>query len=198
MIMGSRKFPLWLGALGVMAFAACSAMAGNFITMYGDADGFGFGAPQDVDGALWRDEFGGTFFTDYRDPEDLASAPNTDHWDGLGSFSPWTYDYALDFAPTAASLRLYIAGFADIGAVSLVSDGSVLTTFNFPGQFQTTHVLDIPVPLSHIDGSTTFSLQGPDGDGCIIDYARLTIVPEPTTLVLVALTATTALFRRRR
>jgi hypothetical protein len=166
--------------------------------MYGDADGFGFGAPQDVDGALWRDDFGGVFFTDYRDADDLASAPHTDRWDGLSSFGPWTYDYVLDFAPTSASLRMYIAGFADIGAVDLVSDLGVVTTFSFPSQFQTTHVLDVDIPLALIDGSTTFRLDGPDGDGYIMDYARLTIVPEPSTLVLLSLTAAAAMYRRRR
>jgi MYXO-CTERM domain-containing protein len=183
---------------GVGAALVTTAATADLMSMYGDADGFGFGAPEE-DGRLWRDDFGGSFFTDYRDADDLASAPITDIWAGASDIGlPWDHVYDLDFAPTGASLRIYIAGFADIGAVNLLVDGDLLTTFNFPGQFQTTHILDVPVPLSYVDGDTTFHLTGgPTGDGYIMDYARLTVTPAPAALALLGLGGLAGARRRR-
>lgn len=167
---------------------------GQLTSMYGDADGFGFGAPE-VDGGLYL-TMGGTFFSDYRTASDLATAPFTDWWEshtGLGI--NWTHTYDPSGA-TGATLRLYIAGFADIGAVTLTMDGSPLTTFDFQGQFQTSHILDVAVPVSALDGSTSFAFTGPGGDGYIMDYARLTVVPAPASAAVMAVGL--AGLRRRR
>jgi len=154
--------------LGLFAASTAHAQDG----MYGDADGFGFGAPE-VDGALWRDELGGVFFTDYRDSDDLADAPQTDIWDS--NFGILDQPFTIETTQTGvdATFRIYIAGFADIGPADLFVDGDLLTTFDFPGEFQTTHILEVPVDARYIDGSTEFQLSTPDGDGYIIDYAAL-------------------------
>lgn len=167
---------------------------GQVISMYGDADGFGFGAPE-VDGGMFL-AMGGTFFSDYRSPGEIASGSFTDRWDGLtGLGINWSHSYDPTGA-TGATLRLYIAGFADIGSVTLTMDGAPLTTFDFAGQFQTSHILDVAVPVSALDGSTSFAFTGPGGDGYIMDYARLTVVPAPASAAVVAIGL--AGLRRRR
>lgn len=177
-------------AVGIAAWPA----QGQVISMYGDADGFGFGAPE-VDGGMYL-SMGGTFFTDYRSPGEIASGSFTDRWDGLtGLGINWTHTYDPTGA-TGATLRMYIAGFADIGAVTLTMDGAALTTFDFPGQFQTTHILEVAVPVSALDGSTSFAFTGPGGDGYIFDYARLTVVPAPAPAAVLAIGL--AGLRRRR
>jgi|GEM_PF-5713739 len=184
-----------LGA-SIVVLIAGSATNAQIESFWGDADGFGtLGAPVDVDGALWRDDFGGSFFTDYREADDLATAPETDIWDAPVSPS-WSHVYDATGA-TSANLHLYIAGFADIGAVDFFVDGSLLTTFDFPGQFQTTHVLDVAVPLSFIDGDTSFTLGTNGSDGYIIDYARLDVVPAPASAALLGLGGLAAIRRRR-
>lgn len=174
---------------------AAPAQAGAVSHFYGDVDGFGIGAPE-VDGALWVSDFGGVFFTDYRDADDIANGFYTDWWDSHNNDITWTYTYTVPDGLTSANLHIYIAGFADIGAVTLNLDGSALTIFDFSGQFQTSHILDVSVPLSAIDGSTTFSFTGPGGDGYIIDYVRLDLIPAPTTIALLVLGGLVG--RRRR
>lgn len=157
---------------------------------YGDADCFGLGgtcAPGDG----YVTTLGGVFFADNRTAADIATAPITDIWQA-GNRS-WTHTYAMPGTPLVASFQFLIAGFADIGSVDLLIDGVVSATYTFAGQNDIVHSLSLAVPLSAIDGSTTFALSGPGGDGYILDSSRLTIrfettdIPAPGTLLLAAL-----------
>lgn len=187
-------------AIGTFMLAAAPARA-DVVSLYGDIDGFGFGAPQDVDGALFVDEFGGIKMHDYREADDLANAPLTDWWNTIEEIGgPWMHEYDLGAAPVSATLHLYLAGIADISPIDLEADGDVIYTLDFDGQNQVTHVLDIEVPLQYIDGTTSFEFVGWWNDGYILDYAQLTIIPAapaPSALVLLALSAA-AIGRRRR
>ena len=180
---------LAVACLAVMAATAGQVQAGPITSLYGDKDGFGQGVPF-VDGITYLANGGN--FIDARDAGDLATAPNTDVWASTYPLS-WTNTYILDGTPTSASLQFYIAGFADIGPVDLLVDGALLTTYSFPPANTTTHILTVSVPLANIDGSTTFSLAGPSGDGRILDFAELTIetetsaVPEPSTFALLGI-----------
>ncbi|MEO1008774.1 MAG: GC-type dockerin domain-anchored protein [Planctomycetota bacterium] len=163
----------------IASMLAAGAIAGGSVladeqVFYGDADGFGFGAPE-VDGALWRDGLGGVFFTDYRDAGDIASAPMTDWWDAFGT-QTWTFDYdpsGID----SANLHFYAAGYGDFtGPAEVFVEGTLLATLDFAGQFQTTHIIDLDVPTGLLDGSTSVEFRTPDGDGYIVDYARLDLI----------------------
>jgi uncharacterized protein (TIGR03382 family) len=171
------------------------------VSLYGDIDGFGFGAPQDVDGAMFVDDFGGIKMHDYRDADDLANAPLTDTWNTIDEIGgPWMHEYDLGAAPLSATLHLYLAGIADIGAIDLEADGDVIYTLDYPGQNQVTHVLDIEVPLQYIDGTTSFEFVGWWNDGYILDYAQLIIIPiapAPSSLALLVLAVAVSGRRRR-
>lgn len=184
-------------AIGTFMLAAAPARA-EVVSLYGDIDGFGFGAPQDVDGALFVDDFGGIKMHDYREANDLEFAPLTDTWNTIEEIGgPWMHEYQLVPEPTAATLHMYLAGIADIDPIDLLADGDVIYTLDFEGQNQTTHVVDIEVPLQYIDGTTSFEFVGWWNDGYIMDYAQLTIMPGPSSLALLAL-STILIGRRRR
>lgn len=89
------------------------------------------------------------------------------------------------------------------GPINFLADGVNIGVFDFPGQFQTTHLLTLPVPLALLaDGALTLQFTGgQDGDGGIIDFTSLrietqTAIPEPATIGAVAL-GLAALVRRR-
>ena len=153
------------------SLASGSAAAQEQI-FFGDADGFGFGAPE-VDGGLFR-ALGGEFFGDYRGPGDPET---TDRWDAYPfSGTPpqiWTFEYdASDI--TEANLHFYGAGYGDFaGPAELYLDGELIAVYDHPGQFETTHIVDEDIAVAMLDGFTEFELRTPSGDGYIIDYARL-------------------------
>ena len=171
---------------------ASVASAAVINSTVGDDDCFGLGGTC-AQGDLWRDDLGGVFFTDYRDASDLATASHTDIWDTPTNLT-WDHSYNLGSGTViSATFDLVIAGFADVGPVSLFADSTLIAVYDFSGQFQTVHTLiSTVVPLSLIDGATSFSLNA-SGDGYIIDYSALRIetdttgVPEPTTLALLGL-----------
>jgi len=187
----------------VLSFAGATRVAADLVSVLGDADGFGLFAPIE-NGRLWVDELGGQYFTDYREVEELATAPQTDLWATPGfnpsMSAPWTHTYVADFVPSDAVLTLYLAGIADFAPAELLVDGHSLATLNFAGQPQTTHIVEVPVPAPYLDGSTQFRIDAHPVDGYILDFASLTIVPEPTSLVLLllgALATASRKFRRR-
>jgi hypothetical protein len=185
-----------VAAIGALALAVVPARA-QVVSLYGDIDGFGFGAPQDVDGADFVEDFGGIKMHDYREANDLANAPLTDTWNIIDEIGgPWMHEYDLPFQPEMATLHMYLAGIADIDPIDLQADGDVIYTLDFDGQNQTTHVVDIDVPLQYIDGTTSFEFVGWWNDGYIMDYAELTITPAPSSLAVLALSV--ILFGRRR
>jgi hypothetical protein len=167
---------------------------------YGDSDCFGLGVAC-TEGASFP-SLGGVFFADNRSAADLASAPETDIWKA-GSRS-WTHSYATDGTALAATFQFLVAGMADIGVVSLLIDGAVAATYDFSPSNSTVRSLSVSVPLSAIDGSTTFSLSGPGGDGYILDAAQLSMrfevndVPEPGSLLLAGLALAGLAGSRRR
>ena len=180
--------------LGVVLFyaLASTATAGLITSTVGDADCFGLGGACAA-GDEWRDDLGGAFFTDYRSPGDNATAPHTDIWNSPTSPS-WTHSYSLGGgSATSAFFDLFIAGFADIGAVNLLADATIIATYDFPGLFQRVHKLTAAVPLGLLDGSTVFTLTSSGNDGFIIDQSVLRIettdssVPTPATLALFGL-----------
>ena len=186
-----------IGLMGLLVFGVVTETEATVISLYGDMDGFGQGIPM-TDGINYVGNGGN--FSDHRDAGDIANAPNTDSWEAGYPLS-WTFNYVAPGA-TSAVLQFYIAGFADIGSVYLWVDSTFLTTYSFPPTNTTTHLLNIAVPLGAVDGSTTFSLlNGPSGDGRILDFAKLTInqVPEPSSAFLLALVSLGfGLIRRRR
>ena len=180
----------WLGAFAVIAcvLSARSASAITIVSTVGDNDCFGLGGVC-ADGDLFMTELGGTFFTDFRSPADVLTAPHTDIWDTIPLGASWTHTYALAGTATAATFQFLMAGYADIGLASLFIDGLLAATYDFSGQFETVHALSVVVPLAAIDGSTDFQfVTANSGDGGIFDASTLTIeadaVPEPATLLL--------------
>ncbi|MDY7110567.1 MAG: MYXO-CTERM sorting domain-containing protein [Planctomycetota bacterium] len=186
-----------VAAIGALVLSAVPAQA-QVVSLYGDIDGFGFGAPQDVDGADFVNDFGGIKMHDYREADDLANAPLTDTWNIIDEIGgPWVHEYQPLAEPDGAMLHMYLAGIADIDPIDLLADGDVIYTLDFEGQNRITHVVDIPVPLQYIDGTTTFEFVGWWNDGFIMDYAELTITPAPSSLALLALSALLVGRRRR-
>jgi len=180
----------WLGAFAVIVcvLSASAASAITIVSTVGDNDCFGLGGAC-ADGDLFVTDLGGTFFTDYRSPADLLTAPHTDIWQTIPGGASWTHDYALAGTPTAATFQFLMAGYADIGLLSLFIDGVLAATYDFADQFQTVHALSVSVPLAAIDGSTSFQfVTGSSGDGGIFDASTLTVEtdagPEPATVLL--------------
>jgi hypothetical protein len=186
-----------VAAIGALVLPAVAAHA-QVVSLYGDKDGFGFGAPQDVDGADFVDDFGGIKMHDYRQADDLDNAPLTDTWNIIDEIGgPWMHEYEVHFQPDGATLHLYLAGIADIDPIDLLADGDVIYTLDFEGQNTATHVVDIEVPVQYLDGTTSFEFVGWWNDGYIMDYAELTITPAPSSLALLGLCALMAGRRRR-
>lgn len=182
------------------AFLTCWSIQCNaslIESLYGDRDGFGVAEPI-IDGSNYTGGFG-----DNRGVNDRADAPITDVFGQGFASTSWSHTYLLDGSILSATLEFYAAGLADIGIVTLVAEGLELLELDFGPQNLTTHLLQINLPLSIIDGSTSFTLQGPSTDGWIFDYALLRVetetagIPTPAAIFLMPLALLVQFFRRR-
>jgi len=189
-----KRFSIGLCVLLLIGLAL-DAQA-TIISLVGDKDGFGLsGAPAvPADGTLWRDGLGGVFFSDYRDPGDLANAPFTDIWDAPGGFS-YSHTYSLGGqTATSVVLDIQIAGIHDINAGTIYNfyvDGTVVGTIPYNSNqnaFQEVLLYSFNIPVALINGLDAITVSGTGGDGYSINFSELKIetspVPEPTTLLL--------------
>jgi hypothetical protein len=177
--------------------AASAATAGTVVSLYGDIDCFGLpGVTSCPDGSLWETGLGGVFWTDYRDPAEIAANSVTDIWAAPGSVS-WTQPAYSTAGALSASFSIRIAGIADgYGPYPVLFDGTSIGLIpdNLSANaFQEVLTYTFNVPVALLNGSDTIAINGTDGDGYIIDYAQLTVtnnatgVPEPATLGLLLL-----------
>lgn len=177
----SLKSGLLYAVSGILLAAGTPAMAAETLSIQGDKDCFGLGGSCS-DGSLFRDELGGSFFTDYS----TASDPlYTDDWDSFGSVS---FDLSYS-GGTGTFVEFFIAGIADIGsAYSVFLNGSSIGTIptnSGVNAFQEARTYSFAVDSSTLLASNTVSFGGTGGDGYIIDYVALmgerSAVPEPAT-----------------
>ncbi|MGO9096542.1 MAG: PEP-CTERM sorting domain-containing protein [Bryobacteraceae bacterium] len=177
--------------------AVSVASAGTVTSLYGDVDCFGLpGVTSCPDGSLWSTGLGGVFFTDYRDPAEIASNSVTDVWAAPGDVS-WTQPAYSTAGALSASFSIRIAGIADDGGpYPVLFDGTSIGSIpENPGTnaFQEVLTYTFSVPVGLLTGSDTIAINGTGGDGYIIDYAQLTVtnnatgVPEPATFGLLLL-----------
>lgn len=176
-----------LGFTAIVSAGLALPAQGAVLGQAGDADCFGLGGSCPA-GTLWRDDLGGTFFTDYSGPGDPLG---TDVWTGAESPS-----FSIDFAGgTDVSLFFKVAGIADNGRgphgvlVNGVAVG-LIPTLNTGDAFQLVRDFTFVVPDLLLNvGSNTISLAftNPNGDGYALDYFQLNgtalggVVPEPAT-----------------
>ena len=192
-----KRFSLCLCVVVLLAMAMPASA--DIISLVGDKDGFGLaGAPAvPADGTLWRDGLGGVFFTDYREPGDLANAPFTDIWAANGGFS-YSHSYSLGGQTAiSATLDIQIAGIHDINpgdTYNFFVDGTIVGTIPYNSNenaFQEVKLYSFNIPVALINGLDTINLSGTGGDGYAINFSELRIetsaVPEPTTMLLIGL-----------
>ena len=189
--------------LMIAALAACATGAFAVTNWMGDDDSFGLrpeGTPC-PDGTLWRDDLGGSFFSNYQEGTDPFF---TDKWDG-GTEIRYSHLFtASDFA-LGATLHLRVAGLADDrGPYDVYGDGVLLgqiSTNTVANNFQMVRNLSFGVGAGLLaDGQLDIYLDlrnNSNGDGYSIDYSKLEAVPEPGTLAALGL-GLAALRRRRR
>lgn len=180
--------PVLLAALSVPASGQV------VVDLVGDEDCFGLEG-ECPDGTNWRDDLGGSFFSDYRDAGDPAF---TDQWFSEADIM-YTHSYTLPGSPLSSFLTIRTAGIAD-------SRGPWDVFFNgfLAGQFPTNTSGDaFQEIITHTFSINTAWLTGSDDillaintptitDGYSIDYAELTIrtgtavavAPEPLSVVL--------------
>jgi len=184
----------------VMAFVAATSQAAVVITsLVGDKDCFGIGSaacagnPVPANDTRWRDDLGGVFFTDYRDAGDLATAPFSDIWT-TGSFS-YAHSYALSGTATSATLSIQIAGVHDINqSISYPVTVNGTAVGEIPAQtgannFQRVLMYDFDIPVALLTGADSINVTVVGGDGYAVNFSELsiTLVPEPITLMLLAI-----------
>ena len=209
---------------GVYILFLVLALAGttnaSVFSLVGDKDGFGIpGAPAvPSDGSTFTG-IGGTWFTDYRDAGDLATAPFTDVYDNtlnlLGSgalVSPisYTHTYTIDGTPLSAMLYIQEAAMSDArGPWDVSFDGNSIGSIGvFDASEDPIRLLSFSVPIGLLTGADIITLTylDPDPlsnqDGFAINFSELDVttsaVPEPSTMLLLgAGLAGVGLFRKR-
>jgi hypothetical protein len=198
----SRAFRKWCIAASMVV--ACTGLArADIVSLYGQKDGFGLpGAPAvPANGTLWQADYGGVYFTDYRNAYDLAHAPDTDIWFNQANVN-WnqpTYSLA-GLTPLTATLSMQMAGIANLGAnatwgpYNVSFDGTVIGVIphntNANGDQEIlTYTFNVPVAL--LTGADTILINTGSGDGFAMNFSELDIttasVPEPTSLASMAL-----------
>jgi hypothetical protein len=194
-----RTFVLGLTALFAGFGLSGQASAGLITSLVGDKDGFGLpGAPAvPADGTLWRDQLGGVFFNDYRDANDLATAPFTDIWTANTNVT-YTHSYSLNGATVLSGvLDLQIAGIADNrGPWNVTVDGQVvgqIPTNSAPNAFQEIKMYSLNINPALLTGLESVVIGVSGGDGYSINFSELrvttadNVVPEPASMTLFGL-----------
>ena len=178
------RFTTLFSLLALGALAIGQANAGVVVSLVGDKDGFGLtGAPAvPADGTLWQTDLGGSFFNDYRDALDVATAPFTDKW---SSDAAVTYVHSYDLAgqtPLSAVLSVQFAGVADQrGPWDVFFDGVLLgqiPTSMDASAFEMVRMLSWNVPVGLLTGSDTIllNINVPETtDGYSINFSELQI-----------------------
>ena len=170
------------------------ANAGLITDLIGDKDCFGLGGICS-DGDHYVTDLGGSFFTDNRT---LGEVLGVDEWDTTSGLGGPIFTFGLDLGGAtalSASIELFTAGI-DLapGADFLFNGVSIGSYFEVAGTNNeaATLIFNVPIGLLLNPDNLTLSLSS-EGDGFIIDYIELSVitestsVPEPTTLVLLAL-----------
>lgn len=166
--------------------AVLSAPAMAQSSLIGDKDCFGLGGSC-AEGTLWRDDLGGTFFTNYQGAGDPSF---TDKWDADANIT-YFHDYTLGAASSAA-LTISTAGIADNrGPWAVFFNGTNIGEFTVntnANAFQEVRLFTFAVPTALLTGhdQILLAINTTVNDGYSIDYSELNItaVPEPETLAL--------------
>lgn len=188
-----------VAALAVLALSTLEAHADIVVDLVGDKDGFGVGCP--IQSWLHYLDYG-AYWADNRGPGDPAF---TDYW--YANDKSWTHSYSLGgMIPTSATLEIFLAGIANYADWSADVRVNGVTVGTIPGLGEVGYTHDLTrlycfnVPVNLIDGSNPIPIVvdvSSSGDGYIIDYSEMTIVPEPATLFLLGFGGL-ALLRKRR
>lgn len=190
-----KSWAIIVGTMVLLCGTAAFAVVG-VVDMRGDDDGFGTGAAV-VSG-------------------DLVSWPGASDPDGFDGFPSgsaaapdfqWTHNFTPPVPIISASLYVQTLDFPesdDYGPATLWVDGAG-TGMTFPvvptqsGPF-TVHgvTFDLGAYLATLaDGAVTFGVDVGSADQYSIDFAVLTVVPEPGTIALLGLGGLSLLRRRR-
>lgn len=175
-------------SIAALVLSGVTAQAATTTVLAGDQDCFGLDGVCSA-GDRWRDDLGGSFFTDYSEPSDPVG---TDRWDAFGAVS-FSFDLgaAVSGAVTASLEILYAGLELDTGADVLVNGTSVgsIQTFG-PDNFQLVDLGSFSGIAGLLTETTTVTINpsAGTGDGYIIDYASITYdtatVPLPAALPL--------------
>ena len=177
---------------------ATSSHAALIISQIGDIDGFGVNVNADES---------------FNYSSVISDGDGTDTW----VYGPRSFNFSYS-APVignivSASLEIFTGGQGYQGPTDLFMDGQeigTLTDGDDNGNFARLDIFDLSSFFSILDGTNQLDVNvSSNGDGWVLDYAKLTIetadntispkdVPEPAPLALLALGLLAAGFNRRR